>query len=108
MGSHLGSDSHRIQPDLAERINMSKQATNSFSVSWKLSATSNVELKKAVRGHILFLTRRGWQSIDLQRAAVLELEAQWAKAIGQKRFEDVKESLAQLIALDTNRSDEPR
>jgi hypothetical protein len=33
---------------------------------------------------------------------VLEVEAQWAKAIGQKRFNAFKETLAQLIALDMN------
>ena len=48
----------------------------------------------------MFLTRRGWQSIDLHRAAVVELEEQWAKAIGQKRFKDFKEALEQLAAFD--------
>jgi hypothetical protein len=46
------------------------------------------------------------QSIDLHRAAVLGVEAQWAKAIGQKRFSDFKETLAKLIALDMNPQDE--
>ena len=93
--------------DLAERINMTKQATN--YLLGELEALGYIE-RKAQKGsnrRLVFLTRRGWQSIDLQRAAVVELEAQWARAIGQKRFDDLKETLAQIIALDPNGSDEP-
>jgi DNA-binding MarR family transcriptional regulator len=57
--------------------------------------------QKGSTRRLVFLTRRGWQSIDVHRAAVLEVEAQWAKAIGQKRFNDFKETLAQLVALDS-------
>ena len=92
--------------DLAERINMTKQATN--YLLGQLEALGYIE-RRAQKGstrRLVFLTRRGWQSIDLQRAAVLEVEAQWAKAIGQKRFNDFKETLAQLIALDMNLPDE--
>jgi DNA-binding MarR family transcriptional regulator len=94
--------------DLAERLNLTKQATNYFL--GELEALGYIERRaqKGSKRRLVFLTRRGWQSIDLQRAAVLELEAQWAKAIGQKRFDDLKEMLAQLIALDMNRPDEHR
>ena len=94
--------------ELAERINMSKQATN--YLLRELEALGYVERKvqKGSKRRLVFLTRRGWQSIDLQRAAVVKLEAEWAKAIGQKRFDDLKETLAQLIALDVKRSGEPK
>ena len=85
--------------DLAERTNMTRQATN-YSLG-QLEALGYVE-RRAQKGstrRLVFLTRRGWQSIDRHRAAVLEIEAQWAKAIGPKRFSDFKETLAQLIAL---------
>ena len=85
--------------DLAERINMTRQATN--YLLGQLEALGYIE-RRAQKGgtrRLVFLTRRGWQSIDRHRAAVLELETQWAKAIGQKRFTDFKETLAQLIAL---------
>jgi DNA-binding MarR family transcriptional regulator len=88
--------------DLAERINMTKQATN--YLLGQLEALGYIE-RRAQKGssrRLVYLTRRGWQSIDLHRAAVLEVEAQWAKAIGQKRFNAFKETLAQLIALDMN------
>jgi DNA-binding MarR family transcriptional regulator len=86
--------------DLAGRINMTKQATN--YLLGQLEALGYIE-RRAQKGssrRLVFLTRRGWQSIDLHRAAVLDVEAQWAKAIGQKRFNDFKETLAELIALD--------
>jgi DNA-binding MarR family transcriptional regulator len=86
--------------DLAERINMTKQATN--YLLGELEALGYIERRaqKGSKRRLVFLTQRGWQSIDLQRAAVQELETQWAKAIGQKRFDDFKETLTQLIALD--------
>jgi DNA-binding MarR family transcriptional regulator len=86
--------------DLAERINMTKQATN--YLLGQLEALGYIErkAKKGSKRRLVYLTRRGWQSIDLHRAAILELEGQWAKAIGQKRFHDLKETLEQLIALD--------
>jgi DNA-binding MarR family transcriptional regulator len=92
--------------DLAERLNLTKQATNYFL--GELEALGYIERRaqKGSKRRLVFLTRRGWRSIDLQRAAVLELETQWAKAIGQKRFDDLKDTLAQLIAIDTDRSDE--
>jgi DNA-binding MarR family transcriptional regulator len=86
--------------DLAERINMTKQATN--YLLGQLEALGYIE-RKAQKGssrRLVFLTRRGWQSIDLHRAAVVEVEAQWAQAIGQKRFKDFKETLEQLVTLD--------
>ena len=86
--------------DLAGRINMTKQATN--YLLGQLEALGYIE-RRAQKGssrRLVFLTRRGWQSIDLHRAAVQDVEAQWAKAIGQKRFNDFKETLAELIALD--------
>jgi DNA-binding MarR family transcriptional regulator len=86
--------------DLAERINMTKQATN--YLLGQLEALGYIERKaqKSSSRRLVFLTRRGWQSIDLHRAAVVEVEAQWAKAIGQKRFKDFKETLEQLVTLD--------
>src|SRR5262245_41718375 len=85
--------------DLAERINMTRQATN--YLLGELEALGYIE-RKAQKGgtrRLVFLTRRGWQSIDRHRAAVLELEAQWAKAVGQKRSSDFSATIGQLIAL---------
>jgi DNA-binding MarR family transcriptional regulator len=85
--------------DLAERINMTRQATNYLLGELEALGYIQRRAQKGSTRRLVFLTRRGWQSIDRHRAAVLELEAQWAKAIGQKRFGDFKETLAELIAL---------
>jgi DNA-binding MarR family transcriptional regulator len=88
--------------DLAERINMTKQATN--YLLGQLEALGYIE-RKALKGNsrrLVFLTRRGWQSIDLHRAAIVEVEAHWAKVIGQKRFNEFKGTLERLTALDIN------
>jgi DNA-binding MarR family transcriptional regulator len=92
--------------DLAERINMTKQATN--YLLGQLEALGYVE-RKAQKGNsrrLVFLTRRGWQSVDLHRAAIVEVEARWTRAIGQKRFKEFRETLERLTALDINISGE--
>src|SRR5262249_14740644 len=86
--------------DLAERTNMTRQATN--YLIGQLEALGYLE-RRAQRGsnrRLVYLTRRGWESIDCHRAAVLELEKQWAKAIGQRRFDAFKTVLAELVALE--------
>ena len=70
-----------IRPsDLAERINMTKQATN--YLLGQLESLGYIERKaqKGTTRRLVFLTRRGWDSIDRHRAAILEIEAQWARA----------------------------
>src|SRR3954454_7208311 len=50
--------------DLAERLNLTKQATNYFL--GELEALGYIErrAKKGSKRRLVFLTRRGWQSID--------------------------------------------
>jgi len=87
--------------DLAERTNMTRQATN--YLLGQLEALGYVErrAKKGSNRRLVFLTKRGWESIDIHRGAGLDVEARWAKAIGQKRFDAFKETLAELVSLDT-------
>jgi DNA-binding MarR family transcriptional regulator len=71
--------------DLAERINMTKQATN--YLIGQLESLGYIE-RRAQKGstrRLVFLTRRGWQSIDVHRAAVLELDNEAAGRAGQER-----------------------
>ena len=94
--------------ELAERINMTKQATN--YLLGQLETLGYIERKrqKGSTRRLIFLTRRGWQSIDVHRAAVLDIELRWAKAIGEKRFGDFKETLTELITLETEAAREVR
>jgi DNA-binding MarR family transcriptional regulator len=86
--------------DLAERINMTKQATNYLVGQLESLGYIERRVPKGSARRLIFLTRRGWESIEVHRAAVLEVETQWAKAIGSKRFNDFKETLTELVALD--------
>jgi DNA-binding MarR family transcriptional regulator len=86
--------------DLAERINMTKQATNYLLGQLENLGYIERRVQNGSARRLIYLTRRGWQSIDVHRSAVLEVEAQWAKAIGSKRFNDFKETLTELVALD--------
>ena len=90
--------------DLAERINMTKQATNYLLGQLEVLGYIERRAQKGSSRRLVFLTRRGWDSIDLHRAAVFEVEAHWAKAIGQKRFNEFKDTLRQLAARDINSS----
>jgi DNA-binding MarR family transcriptional regulator len=92
--------------DLAERTNMTRQATNYLIGQLEALGYLERRAQKGSNRRLVYLTRRGWESIDCHRAAVLELEKQWAEAIGQKRFDDFRETLAQLVALVSN-STEP-
>jgi DNA-binding MarR family transcriptional regulator len=85
--------------ELAERINMTKQATNYLLSQLEELGYVERRVKKGSSRRLIYLTQRGWQSIEVHRAAVLEVEAKWAKAIGSKRFGEFKEVLAELIAL---------
>ncbi len=86
--------------ELADRTNMTRQATN--YLLGQLEELGYVE-RRAAKGsnrRLVYLTKRGWESIDVHRAAVLDVEKRWAKAIGQKRFDALKEALADLVALE--------
>src|SRR5262245_28385945 len=79
----------RARPlELAERTNMTKQAIN--YLLGQLEARGYVE-RRAEKGNsrrLVFLTRRGWQVVETIREAVMEVEAEWAVVLGQKRFDE--------------------
>lgn len=86
--------------ELAERTNMTKQAMN--YLLGQLEALGYVE-RRAGKGssrRLVFLTRRGWQAVDTIRAAVKEVEAEWAETLGEKRFGEFTEMLRQLSKID--------
>jgi DNA-binding MarR family transcriptional regulator len=85
--------------ELAVRINMTKQATNYLLGQLEVLGYVERRMDKATGRRLVYLTKRGWQSIDVHRAAVRALEAQWADQIGARRFEEFKEALAKLVSL---------
>lgn len=85
--------------ELAERINMTKQATNYLLAQLEELGYIERTVRKGSARRLIYLTKKGWESVEVHRAAVLEVEGKWAKAIGSKRFSEFKETLAQLIAM---------
>jgi DNA-binding MarR family transcriptional regulator len=87
----------RARPsDLAERANMTKQAMN--YLLGQLESRGYVE-RRAERGsnrRLVFLTSRGWRVRETILAVVVEVEAEWASALGQKRFDEFMQTLRQL------------
>src|SRR5215831_1350712 len=81
--------------DLAERTNMTKQAIN--YLLGQLEKLGYVE-RKAVTGRrrLIYLTKRGWEVFETQWAAMRQLEEEWSKRVGQKRFEDFLSVLREL------------
>lgn len=93
--------------ELAERINMTKQAMN--YLLGQLETLGYIE-RRAEKGNsrrLVFLTRRGWQAVETIRAAVKEVEAEWAAVLGQKRFDELIEMLRQLSSIGTTAPDHP-
>jgi DNA-binding MarR family transcriptional regulator len=69
----------RVRPgELAERTNMTRQAMN--YLLGQLEALGHIErrVEKGGTRRLVFLTRRGWQVVDAIRAAVKEVEDEWA------------------------------
>lgn len=81
--------------DLAERTNTTKQAIN--YLLGQLEKLGYVE-RKAVKGRrrLIYLTKRGWEVFDTQWAAMSQLEEEWAKRVGKKRFDDFLSVLREL------------
>jgi DNA-binding MarR family transcriptional regulator len=91
---------NRIRPsELAERANMTKQAMN--YLLGQLEARGYIE-RRAEEGanrRLVFLTRRGWQVRETLLRVTTEVEAEWAAALGQRRFDEFMNSLRQLWSM---------
>ena len=96
----------KVRPgELAERANMTKQAMN--YLLGQLETLGYIE-RRAEKGNsrrLVFLTRRGWQVVETIRAAVKEVELEWAAILGQKRFDELIEMLQQLLSMDAKPPD---
>lgn len=81
--------------ELAERSNMTKQAIN--YLLGQLEKLGYVE-RRAVNGRrrLIYLTKRGWNVFETQWTAMRELEDEWAKRVGRKRFDDFLSVLREL------------
>ena len=93
--------------ELAERTNMTRQAMN--YLLGQLETLGYIERRAETENsrRLVFLTSRGWQAVETIRAAVKEVEAEWAAVLGQKRFDELIEMLRQLSSIDATAPGQP-
>ena len=84
--------------DLAERTNMTKQAMN--YLLGQLEQLGYVE-RRANNGRrrSVYLTKKGWTVFETQWMAMRDLEEEWAKRVGQKRFAEFLDVLRELSGI---------
>jgi DNA-binding MarR family transcriptional regulator len=83
--------------ELAARLRMSKQALN--YLLGELERLGYLERRpdpEDLRSKRIALTPRGTSAIDVIREAVGEVEAAWARQLGQKRFAELRGLLLEL------------
>jgi len=88
--------------DLAEKANMTKQALN--YLLGQLEAAGYLERRPGARGdrRLIHLTRRGWLVFETIWKAQIQLEKDWEKQLGKKRFEEFMKTLQQLSGVEKN------
>ena len=89
--------------ELAERLNMTKQALN--YLLGQLESLGYIE-RRVGKGsrRLVFLTRRGWQVFETQWEALRTLEDEWSATLGVRKFDDFVDALRQLSSLTSNGS----
>jgi DNA-binding MarR family transcriptional regulator len=94
---------HNSRPsDLAGRLGMSKQALN-YQLG-ELERLGYIERRpdlEDLRSRRIVLTRRGHSVVKVIREAVLDTEREWAKEIGEKRFDQLRALLIELNELSS-------
>ena len=82
--------------DLAKRLGMSKQAVN--HLLGQLEKLGYLQRRREDGdGHTaVYLTKRGWLVLESNIATMRQLEADWERQLGKRRFTDLKITLREL------------
>jgi DNA-binding MarR family transcriptional regulator len=88
--------------DMAEQTNMTKQAMN--YLIGQLEDGGYLERRPGERGdrRRIHLTRRGWLVFEIIWKAQIQLEKDWEKQLGKKRFDEFMKALQQLSGVEKN------
>jgi DNA-binding MarR family transcriptional regulator len=90
--------------DLAARGQMTKQAANRLIRHLERRGYLRLEPDETdQRARIVRLTERGWQLIATIRATVEEIEGDWSRELGARRFKELRRALAELSELNGSR-----
>ena len=85
--------------ELAARLGISKQALNYLLGQLeRLGYLERVNDPDDLRGKRIHVTERGDAAIGTMRAAIRDLEGEWARALGAERFALLRELLIQLAS----------
>lgn len=83
--------------ELAARAQMTKQAANRLIRHLEQRGYIRLEPDdRDQRARIIRLTAKGWKLIATIRGVVEEVEAEWSKRLGQRRFEQLRRTLGEL------------
>lgn len=85
---------------LAERLGMSKQALNHLLGQLEKLGYLERRREDGSRQTTVHLTERGWRAVESNVATIRELEADWERQLGKRRFADLKASLRELTQAD--------
>jgi DNA-binding MarR family transcriptional regulator len=90
--------------DLAVRTRMTKQALNHLlGQTEELGYLERVEDSADQRFKRIRLTRRGRAASAAMREIVLEVEAEWTRKLGPRRFAELRGLLAELNGMPEDR-----
>jgi DNA-binding MarR family transcriptional regulator len=86
--------------ELASTTRMTKQALNYLLGQMERSGylTRDEGDQDDQRGKRIHLTDRGWQAARAMREIVAELEAEWSRQVGAERFDELRNTLAELAS----------
>lgn len=88
--------------DLADRLKVSRQAVAQVvAVLERHDYVMRGPHPTDARARIIELTLRGRQALRVMRSHALALEKQWQKTLGEKRFEELRETLVELLSADS-------
>lgn len=95
---------HGVRPiDLAENANMTKQAMNYLVSQLETLGYMERHAEKPGGRRLVYLTRRGWMVFETIWITQLQLQADWAAQLGEKRFGEFMNMLRQLAGFDLKR-----
>lgn len=81
---------------LAQRCNMTKQAMNYVLAGLVAKGYITRKSLPGRRARMIFLTSKGWKVLAAQRKCAIDTEHEWARYIGERRFNVLHDSLYEL------------
>ena len=85
---------------LAKHLGMSKQALNHLLGQLEKLGYLERHRESDDPHPTIHLTDRGWLVVESNVATIRELEAEWARQLGKRRFADLKATLQELTGFN--------